>query len=49
MLWRTPDQECRVVDLARAVPVTPGGITRIVARLQERGWSGGSPPPVAKP
>jgi DNA-binding MarR family transcriptional regulator len=36
-LWRTPERECRMVDLARAVLVTPGGITRIVARLEERG------------
>lgn len=36
-LWRTPEKQRRMVDLARAVLVTPGGITRIVARLEERG------------
>ncbi|WP_432844965.1 MarR family winged helix-turn-helix transcriptional regulator [Amycolatopsis sp. CA-161197] len=36
-LWRTPEKRRRMVDLARAVLVTPGGITRIVARLEERG------------
>ncbi|WP_326568894.1 MarR family transcriptional regulator [Amycolatopsis rhabdoformis] len=36
-LWRTPELQCRMVDLARAVLVTPGGVTRIVARLEERG------------
>jgi DNA-binding MarR family transcriptional regulator len=36
-LWRMPDKQRRMVDLARAVLVTAGGITRIVARLEERG------------
>ncbi|MCI2422124.1 MarR family transcriptional regulator [Saccharopolyspora sp. K220] len=36
-LWRTPERQCRMVDLARAVLVTPGGVTRIVTRLEERG------------
>ncbi|MFC4946563.1 MarR family winged helix-turn-helix transcriptional regulator [Pseudonocardia sp. GCM10023141] len=36
-LWRTPEKQRRMIDLARAVLVTPGGITRIVARLEERG------------
>jgi DNA-binding MarR family transcriptional regulator len=36
-LWRMPDKQRRMVDLARAVLVTPGGVTRIVARLEERG------------
>jgi DNA-binding MarR family transcriptional regulator len=36
-LWRMPDKQRRMVDLARALVVTPGGVTRIVARLEERG------------
>jgi DNA-binding MarR family transcriptional regulator len=36
-VWRMPDKQRRMVDLARAVLVTPGGVTRIVARLEERG------------
>lgn len=36
-LWRTPNKQSRMVDLARAVLVTAGGVTRIVARLEERG------------
>lgn len=36
-LWRMPDEQSRMVDLAHAVLVTPGGVTRIVARLEERG------------
>lgn len=36
-LWRTPEKRRRMVDLARAVLVTPGGVTRIVGRLEDRG------------
>jgi DNA-binding MarR family transcriptional regulator len=36
-LWRMPDKQHRIGDLARAVLVTPGGVTRIVGRLEERG------------
>lgn len=36
-LWRMPGQKRRMNDLARAVVVTPGGVTRIVGRLEERG------------
>lgn len=36
-LWRMPDKQRRMTDLARAVLVTAGGVTRIVARLEERG------------
>lgn len=37
-LWATPDRGARMKDLAAAVLVTPGGVTRLVARLEERGW-----------
>jgi DNA-binding MarR family transcriptional regulator len=37
-LWRMPDKRRRMNDLARAVLVTPGGVTRIVARLEDRGF-----------
>lgn len=37
-LWRAPDMRGRMKDLAAAVLVTPGGVTRLVARLEERGW-----------
>jgi DNA-binding MarR family transcriptional regulator len=36
-LWRMPDKRRRMIDLARAVLVTPGGVTRIVDRLEDRG------------
>jgi DNA-binding MarR family transcriptional regulator len=36
-LWRTPRKRRRMVDLARSVLVTPGGVTRIVNRLEGRG------------
>lgn len=36
-LWRTPNRQRRMVDLARAVLVTAAGVTRIVTRLEERG------------
>jgi DNA-binding MarR family transcriptional regulator len=36
-LWRMPDKRRRMNDLARAVLVTPGGVTRIVVRLEDRG------------
>jgi DNA-binding MarR family transcriptional regulator len=36
-LWRMPGQKRRMNDLARAVVVTPGGVTRLVGRLEERG------------
>lgn len=36
-LWRMPKKQRRMVELARAVLVTPGGVTRIVTRLEERG------------
>ncbi len=37
-LRRAPQMRRRMKDLAAAVLVTPGGITRLVARLEERGW-----------
>jgi DNA-binding MarR family transcriptional regulator len=36
-LWRVPGCSLRMNDLARAVQVTPGGVTRIVSRLERRG------------
>jgi DNA-binding MarR family transcriptional regulator len=36
-LWRMPDKRRRMIELARAVLVTPGGVTRIVSRLEDRG------------
>lgn len=36
-LWRRPEHTLRMTDLARAVLVTPSGITRIVSRLERRG------------
>ena len=36
-LWRMPGGRCRMIDLARAVLVTPGGVTRIVDRLKQGG------------
>jgi DNA-binding MarR family transcriptional regulator len=36
-LWRMPDKQRRMVDLARALLVTAGGVTRIVSRLEKRG------------
>jgi DNA-binding MarR family transcriptional regulator len=36
-IWRMPDKRRRMVDLSRAVLVTPGGVTRLVARLEDRG------------
>jgi DNA-binding MarR family transcriptional regulator len=36
-LWRMPDKRRRMIDLARALLVTPGGVTRIVDRLEDRG------------
>jgi DNA-binding MarR family transcriptional regulator len=36
-LWRMPDKRRRMIDLAHAVLVTPGGVTRIVGRLEDRG------------
>ena len=36
-LWRMPDKQRRMVDLARALLVTAGGVTRIVSRLEGRG------------
>jgi DNA-binding MarR family transcriptional regulator len=39
-LWRMPEGRCRMVDLSRAVLVTPGGVTRIVDRLKRAGLVG---------
>lgn len=36
-LWIAPEQRRRMKHLAKAVLVTPSGITRMVARLEERG------------
>ncbi|ODU00419.1 MAG: hypothetical protein ABS81_23680 [Pseudonocardia sp. SCN 72-86] len=36
-LWRTPEKQHRMRDLAKAVLVTPAGVTRIVGRIEERG------------
>jgi DNA-binding MarR family transcriptional regulator len=36
-LWRMPERTLRMTDLARAVLVTPSGVTRIVSRLERRG------------
>jgi DNA-binding MarR family transcriptional regulator len=36
-IWRTPTQRVRMKDLAESVLVTPGGVTRIVNRLSNRG------------
>jgi DNA-binding MarR family transcriptional regulator len=36
-IWQLPDKRIRMGDLSRAVLVTPSGVTRLVARLEERG------------
>ena len=37
-LWRAPTQRRRIGDLARDVLVTPGGVTKLVTRLEPRGF-----------
>jgi len=37
-LWIAPERRTRMKSLAAAVLVTPGGVTRLVSRLEERGW-----------
>jgi DNA-binding MarR family transcriptional regulator len=37
-LWIAPQARGRMKDLAAAVLVTAGGVTRLVTRLEKRGW-----------
>jgi DNA-binding MarR family transcriptional regulator len=37
-LWIAPGMRRRMKDLAAALLVTPGGVTRLASRLEERGW-----------
>jgi DNA-binding MarR family transcriptional regulator len=40
MAWlsATPQRRLRMIDLAMRLRITPGGLTRVVDRLVERGW-----------
>jgi DNA-binding MarR family transcriptional regulator len=37
-LSAAPGQRLRMLDLARRLRITPGGLTRVTDRLVERGW-----------
>jgi DNA-binding MarR family transcriptional regulator len=47
LAWLTaaPDKRLRMLDLATRLRVTPGGLTRIVDRLVDRGWIERDRPP----
>ena len=47
MAWlaASPGRRLRMLDLARRLRITPGGLTRVADRLVERGWLIREPPP----